>query len=329
MQDAVSLDFEKKLWQVGQNTVAGIDEAGRGPLAGPVVAAAVVFDPAAEMIEGVRDSKKLTARRREKLYDIIQNRAAAIGIGVVEPAEIDRLNILQANHKAMRQALGRLKRKVDHILVDGRGLPDKIYPQTAIVGGDRICYSIAAASIVAKVYRDRIMTALDAVFPGYGFARHKGYGTRQHRDAIRKLGPCPIHRKSFGGVAEHVIDLEKTKNSRLLGKQGEDQAAYYLYNRGFRILQRNFHVGVYGEIDIIAQKDGQLCFVEVKTQRRKIFGPPESWVDERKMEQLGLLAEAYLAQHPELQLNCRFDVVGVSLASHGWRIRHIEDAFRL
>lgn len=329
MQDAVSLDFEKKLWQAGLGTVAGIDEAGRGPLAGPVVAAAVVFDPAAEMIEGVRDSKKLTARRREKLYDIIESRAAAIGIGVVEPAEIDRLNILRANHKAMRQALGRLKRKVDHILVDGRGLPDKIYPQTAIVGGDRICYSIAAASIVAKVYRDRMMTELEAVFPGYGFARHKGYGTQQHRDAIRKLGPCPIHRKSFGGVAEHVTDLEKTKNARLLGKQGEDQAAYYLYNRGFRILQRNFHVGVYGEIDIIARKDGQLCFVEVKTQRRKIFGPPESWVDERKMEQLGLLAEAYLAQHPELELNCRFDVVGVSLDSHGWRIRHIEDAFRL
>ena len=329
MQIPVHIEYENKLWQAGKQNIAGIDEAGRGPLAGPVVAAAVVFDPDTELIDGVTDSKKITEKRREKLYDLIEQKAKAIGIGIVECDEVDKINILQATHKSMRMAIGRLKLKVDHILVDGRGIPDKIYPQTAIVGGDRICYSISAASIIAKVYRDRIMREMDTVFPGYGFANHKGYGTQQHLDAIIKLKPCPIHRKSFAGVREHVFDLVKLKNSRLLGKYGEDLAAYYLYKKGFQIVQRNFHAGVYGEIDIITKKDDLLCFVEVKTQRRNIYGPPESWVDERKMEQLGLIADAYLSQHPELELNCRFDVVGVTLQPKGYHINHLEDAFRL
>jgi len=329
MQTGIHTEYEQKLWQYGKKIVAGIDEAGRGPLAGPVVAAAVVFEPNPELIDGVTDSKKITEKRRKILYDLIQQKAKAIGIGIVECDDVDRINILQATHKAMRMAIGRLKLKVDHILVDGRGIPDKIYPQTAIIGGDRVCYSISAASIIAKVYRDRIMREMDSVFPGYGFAKHKGYGTQQHLDAIKKLKPCPIHRKSFAGVSEHVFDLVKLKNSRLLGKYGEDLAAYYLYKKGFRIVQRNFHAGVYGEIDIITKKDDLLCFVEVKTQRHNIYGPPETWVDERKMEQLGLIADAYLSQHPELELNCRFDVVGITLRSTGYHINHLEDAFRL
>ena len=329
MQTIAHTEYETKLWQSGKQHIAGIDEAGRGPLAGPVVAAAVVFDPLADLIAGIADSKKITEKRREKLYDLIQHQALAVGIGVVEPKEIDRINILQATHKAMRMAIGRLKLKVDHILVDGRGIPDKIYPQTAIIGGDRVCYSISAASIIAKVYRDQIMREMDTVFPGYGFAKHKGYGTQQHLDAIKKLKPCPIHRRSFAGVREHVFDLEKLKNSRLLGKYGEDLAAHYLYKKGFQIVQRNFHAGVYGEIDIITKKDDLLCFVEVKTQRRNIYGPPESWVDERKMEQLGLIADAYLSQYPELDMNCRFDVIGVTLQPKGHHINHLEDAFRL
>jgi len=329
MQKKVHTEYESNLWQSGKLNIAGIDEAGRGPLAGPVVAAAVVFDPSTELIDGITDSKKITEKRREKLYELIQQQAKAIGIGIVEPTEIDRINILQATHKAMRQAIGRLKIKVDHILVDGRGLPGKIYPQTAIIGGDRICYSISAASIIAKVYRDRIMRDMDTVFPGYGFAKHKGYGTQQHRDAIKKLKPCPIHRRSFAGVSEYVFDLDKIKNSRLIGKYGEDLAAHYLFKKGFQIVQRNFHAGVYGEIDIITKKDNLLCFVEVKTQRRNVYGTPESWVDERKMEQLGMIADAYLSQHPELDLNCRFDVIGITIRSKRHHINHLEDAFRL
>ncbi len=325
----MDIEYERQLWQKGQRNITGIDEAGRGPLAGPVVAAAVIFDKSSELIDGIHDSKKLTEKRREALFPKILENASAVGIGIVDSEEIDRINILQATHKAMRQAIGRLKIRPDHLLVDGRGLPDKIYPQTAIIGGDGLCYSIAAASIIAKVTRDRIMKEMDSVFPGYGFAQHKGYGTKQHRIAVKKLKPCPIHRLSFGGVKEHIIDIDATSNTRYLGKYGEDLAAYYLFKKGFQIIDRNFHAGAYGELDIIAQKDNILCFVEVKTQRRKVFGPPESWVDERKMEQLGMIADAYLAQHPELELDCRFDVIGVTLSSKGNRIRHLADAFRL
>ena len=321
--------YEQELWGKSINNVAGIDEAGRGPLAGPVVAAAVVFDPQTEMINGINDSKKLTAKKREGLYDVIIETARAVGIGIVKPEDIDRLNILQATHKAMRQAIGRLRLKVDHILVDGRGLPDKIVPQTAIIGGDQVCYSISAASIIAKVYRDRIMHEYENVFPGYDFAKHKGYGTKIHLDAIRKLKPCPIHRMTFKGVKENIVDIQNVNNTRYLGKYGEDIAAYYLYQKGFSIIQRNFHAGAYGEIDIIARKDNVLNFVEVKTQRHNIFGVPESWVDERKMEQLGLIADAWLSWHPEIDLDCRFDIIGINLTNNGHKIKHIEDAFRL
>jgi len=324
-----TLDYEKSLWEQGIQFVAGIDEAGRGPLAGPVVAAAVVFSKNVTMIPGINDSKQVTPAKREKLYDEIMSGAQAVGIGSVEPDEIDRINILQATHKAMRMAIGRLKLKVQHILVDGRPVPEKIYPQTAIVGGDRKCYSIAAASIIAKVYRDRLMQQYDSVFPGYGFASHKGYGTAEHLEAIARLKPCPIHRMSFGGVTEHIVDIEKADNTRWLGKYGEDQAALYLFRHGFQILQRNFHLGAYGEIDIIAQKDNVLSFVEVKTQRHAKYGQPESWVDEKKMQQIGMIAEGYLAQNPVENLDCRFDVVTVNLTRGDIRIEHLPDAFRL
>lgn len=324
----VSLHYEQKLWQQGLANVAGVDEAGRGPLAGPVVAAAVVFAPITEPIAAINDSKRLTPKQREKLYDQIINSAVTVGVGLVEAEEIDRINILQATYKAMRQAIGRLRLKVGHILIDGRPLPDKIYPQTAIVGGDRLCYSIAAASIIAKVYRDRLMQIYDAVFPGYGFAKHKGYGTAAHLKAIAELKPCPIHRRSFAGVKEHLIDLTKTDNHRYLGKYGEDLAALHLHRQGYQILERNFHLGAYGELDIIARQDDCLCFVEVKTQRHKKFGDPVGWVDEQKVKQLQLLAEGYLSQHPELQLACRFDVIGINLTGAKPQITHLKDAFR-
>jgi ribonuclease HII len=145
------LQLEKQLWSQGKRNIAGIDEAGRGPLAGPVVAAAVVFDQSTEWINGLRDSKKLSEKKREWLYDAIMKQAKAVGIGIVDSTEVDRINILRATHKAMRQAIGRLKLKIDHVLVDGRGLPGNIYPQTAMIGGDRLCYSISVASIIARV----------------------------------------------------------------------------------------------------------------------------------------------------------------------------------
>ncbi|MBN2416435.1 ribonuclease HII [bacterium] len=190
------LGYERALWERGVRHVAGIDEAGRGPLAGPVVAASVMFRPGV-FIPGVNDSKKLSPRRREDLYDCIMETAVAVSTGIVHEQEIDRINILKATHKAMRISVGTLAVKPDHLLIDGRGLPERFFSQTAIEGGDRCCFSIAAASIIAKVTRDRMMLEYHDMFPEYGFARHKGYGTKEHLEAIRRHGRCPIHRRTF------------------------------------------------------------------------------------------------------------------------------------
>ena len=180
----------------GIQWLAGVDEAGRGPLAGPVVAAAVVFEPHI-FIEGVNDSKKLSASRREELYHEILEKAAGVGIGRVAPREIDQINILQATLKAMREAVENLPMSPDFILVDGRDLPGWEYAARAIIGGDGLSFSIAAASIVAKVTRDRLMISYDELYPAYHFARNKGYGTKEHIQALRQFGPSEIHRKSF------------------------------------------------------------------------------------------------------------------------------------
>lgn len=190
------LETERNLWQKGVRSVAGVDEAGRGPLAGPVVAAAVIFNPGVQ-IAGVNDSKKMTAKRRECCYEEILLQAAAIEVGIATAEEIDEMNILRATHRAMIKAIKGLQISPDHLLVDGRGLPDPPIPQTALVGGDAISFSIAAASIVAKVTRDRMMVEYDQQYPEYGFAKHKGYGTKAHVEAVQKYGPSPIHRSSF------------------------------------------------------------------------------------------------------------------------------------
>ncbi|MGH8005589.1 MAG: ribonuclease HII [Candidatus Binatia bacterium] len=198
------LTIEQKLWQRGLSLIAGVDEVGMGPLAGPVVAAAVVLPPTGTNGElphpfpqGVRDSKTLTAKARERLEQEIRRVALAVGIGVVEVEEIDRINIYQAGRKAMRLALAQLPSVPEHVLIDGRSVTDLPCPHTSFVKGDRDVYSIAAASIIAKVYRDRLMIALDERYPEYGFARHMGYGTVAHRTALLRFGPCPIHRRSF------------------------------------------------------------------------------------------------------------------------------------
>ena len=211
------LRIERQLWRQGLQFVAGVDEVGMGPLAGPVVAAAVVLPPDpsepahSEDVEteepvttlptafpqGVRDSKTLTPKARERLDPEIRAIAQGIGIGVVEVEEIDRINIYQAGLKAMRLALGQLPVIPEHVLIDGRSLKDLPYPQTSFTKGDRDVYTIAAASVIAKVYRDHLMAELDSRYPEYGFARHMGYGTVAHRDALRKFGPCPAHRRSF------------------------------------------------------------------------------------------------------------------------------------
>lgn len=198
-----TLKFEKSAYGNGFTYVAGIDEAGRGPLAGPVMAAAVIL-PAGLSIIGVDDSKKLTPDKREKLFDIIMAQAMSVGVGIVSPVEIDRINILQATRRAMLAAVQQLSPQPDYLLIDGISTIDSSVPQKTIKKGDSLSLSIAAASIIAKVTRDRHMIEMDATHPGYGFAGHKGYGSAAHLEAIRKLGPSPIHRLTFGGVKEHI-----------------------------------------------------------------------------------------------------------------------------
>ena len=188
--------LESDLRTQGKSVIAGVDEAGRGPLAGPVVAAAVVLPEDIDLL-GIDDSKKLTAARREVLFEAITSRAVAWGIGMVDNEEIDNTNILEAAMKAMCTAVRIMKLKPDVLLVDGPRTPGADCDERAVVDGDARCRVIAAASIIAKVTRDRIMIELDSVYPGYGFAGHKGYGARSHIDAIGRLGPCDIHRISF------------------------------------------------------------------------------------------------------------------------------------
>jgi ribonuclease HII len=195
------LNFERVLWRAGVERIAGVDEVGMGPLAGPVVAAAVVFPPHTELA-GIDDSKRLDLEQRLDAERRIRAAALAIGIGRAEVEEIDTLNIYHAGLLAMRRAVEALPVRPQHVLVDARSIPGLDVPQNCFERGDGLAFSIAAASIVAKVYRDRIMDELARDHPGYGFERHKGYCTPEHQEAIRRLGPCPIHRRSFTFLKE-------------------------------------------------------------------------------------------------------------------------------
>jgi ribonuclease HII len=197
---------EQRLAEQGYCFIAGIDEVGRGPLAGPVVAAAVIL-PAnlgAHWLTLVRDSKQLTAKRREFLFPLISEAAIGIGVGLVPPDAIDAHGIVKATRLAMCSAVERLSHPSDFLLIDHLKLPELDVPQKSITKGDSLCISIACASIVAKVTRDRIMVALDEVHPNYGFARHKGYATREHLSNLRRWGACPIHRRCFAPVMERI-----------------------------------------------------------------------------------------------------------------------------
>ena len=195
-------ESERKLRDVGYRFIAGVDEAGRGCLAGPVVAGAVIL-PLEYELAGVRDSKKLAAPVREKLYDLIaSDRAIAYSVGICSPGEIDSMNILRAAQEAMRRAVAGLVFKADHALIDGLPVDPFPIPQTAVIRGDETCMSISAASIVAKVTRDRMMLDAARDYPDYGFETHKGYGTARHLDALRRLGPCALHRRTFGPVRQ-------------------------------------------------------------------------------------------------------------------------------
>lgn len=202
--------FESAAWRRGVSRLAGVDEAGRGPLAGPVVAAAVMLAPG-ERIRGVDDSKRLDPLERARLFEIIHTRALGVGVAVVDHLTIDRINILQATRLAMAQALGALALEPELVLTDFVEVPGLRCPQRNLVEGDRRSASVAAASIVAKVTRDRIMEEAHREFPLYGFVRHKGYATPEHREALERHGPCPLHRRTFAGIWSQLTLFSRTE----------------------------------------------------------------------------------------------------------------------
>ena len=197
---AIGIDFERQAIADGYKFIAGVDEVGRGCLAGAVVAAAVVLDLSKPLPEGLNDSKKISAKNRERLDAEIRANAICFAIGQIEADEIDRINILQATKKAMISAIGQLNPAADFLLIDALQLKEVSTPQKAIIHGDATSASIAAASIIAKTYRDNLMNELDKIYPEYGFSSHVGYGTKVHFEALRKHGACPLHRKTFRGV---------------------------------------------------------------------------------------------------------------------------------
>ena len=196
----IGFDFEEQARSEGYTLIAGVDEVGRGCLAGPVIAAACILDHTKPVPDGLNDSKQLTALQRERIESELKENALAYAVGIVDAEEIDRINILEATKKAMHNAIRSLVPTADYVLVDALQLKSVRLPQKSIIKGDSISYSIAAASVLAKTYRDALMREYDSEYPEYGFAGHKGYAAAVHREALRAHGPCPLHRKTFRGV---------------------------------------------------------------------------------------------------------------------------------
>ena len=316
---------ELALYARGYHLIAGIDEVGRGPLAGPLVAAAVVLPLNFNLpwLSGVRDSKQITPRQREAIFSHIQESGLAWATGIVSPQEVDSSGITAATKNAMLQAVHLLPQRPSFLLIDALPLPESGMPHKAIIKGDQLCLSIAAASIVAKVTRDRMMEEEDLRYPGYGFAAHKGYHTRAHLEHLHRLGPSPIHRRSFAPVRA-VSDGESTEtaHNKRLGDAGEVAARGYLERKGYTILDTNFRCP-YGEVDLIAREGDWLVFLEVRIRSGNDFGRPEESITPQKGRRLIATAETYIQSRRDLPPDWRIDLVGVDVDRRG-RITRIE-----
>ena len=328
--------FEEEARHCGHAFVAGLDEAGRGPLAGPVVAAAVVL-PRRFSARGLDDSKRVVELERERLAKVIARRACGVGIGVATVSEIDALNILEATRLAMGRALKALSPSPDFLLLDALTLPAVPLPQRPVIKGDSLSVSIAAASIIAKVTRDRLMVDYHRLYPQYHFHLHKGYGTPEHLNLLDRYGPCELHRRSFRPVAwreeiDAELDMEgewMSSETHSFGHSAESEAERYLRRKGYRILDRNVRSSR-GELDLVVQAGKVLVFVEVKARRTRMYGGAPYAVTARKQERLIRLAARYLAAHRLRNPPCRFDVI---LCTGGndrpSTLEHIESAFEV
>ena len=293
--------------------IAGVDEAGRGPLAGPVVAAAVIL-PKNHNIQGLRDSKKLAKKKREELYPLIYKEAISVGIGEIDEKTIDKINIRQATFKAMQMALGKLTPRPEKALIDGEKLPSQIIPNIGIIGGDSIEDSIKAASIVAKVTRDRIMKEYSIIFPEYGFENHSGYGTKKHIEALDLYRSSPIHRQSFRPVKIRLPSFKWMKENNKTKWLGEKLAALYIKKRGMQIvgLNNNFHQS---NINIHAMEGNIHVLIIVLTQ----IVVKNSIIDDSILHnQSKTIRKTYstlIEKMTDLKKPYRFDFIVVSLKS--------------
>jgi ribonuclease HII len=313
--------YEGVARDAGYAPVAGVDEVGRGPLAGPVVAAAVILE-AGKTLPGVSDSKQMTHGAREEAFERIQQESLAVGVGVVSHRYIDRFNILNASLEAMRRAVLALDPQPLLLLIDGLYGVSLNIVQKCLVKGDQRSKSISAASVVAKVYRDRIMQSYHLMYPNYAFAQNKGYATLEHISALEKYGSCPIHRQTFGGFAT------LSKDRLRLGRLGEELALKTVKRLGYKDIVRNYRCPL-GEVDLVARDGDTLVFVEIKTRRGKSIACAKEAVDGRKQRQLSKVALAFMKAHDCSDAKARFDVVAINVGGKRPEIEVIRNAFDL
>jgi ribonuclease HII len=250
------LKYENFFATKGYKNIVGIDEAGRGPLAGPVVAVALNWGNK-DIIDGVNDSKKISEKKRLLLFDQIIENALEIGIGIVHEEKIDQINILQATYLAMRTAVEKLTIRPDMLLVDGNKADIKNFEQKNIIKGDSLSYSIACASIIAKVTRDKLMIQYDKIFPDYGFCKHKGYGTKKHLEVIKKSYACPIHRKSFRPIIDYLPNLKIFKNNNQVRLLASQIVSVYLIKKNYKIISFN------DKYDLLLYSDKLIVFSSI------------------------------------------------------------------
>ena len=303
--------------------IAGVDEVGRGPLAGPVVAAAVIL-PKDHTIEGLRDSKKISKKRRESLFPLIYEQAIDIGTGEVDVKTIDKINIREATFKAMKMALDDLSTIPDRALIDGHPLNDQSIPNEGIIGGDDKVDSIKAASIIAKVTRDRIMKEYSIIFPEYGFENHSGYGTKIHIEALEKYRATPIHRRSFKPVKNLMPTFKWLVDDDRISWMGKKLAALHLKKSGTSVMDLDWEGISNNSIDIVAKDNDHLIFVDVNTYYKNQDDlKKDNEVDRLKKTMLPAM-NLYLSDKLAVS-NFRIDSISVILSSNNPEILHNKD----